>query len=228
MNQIYCISGLGADERIFSKLTLSGVALTPLQWIRPEKDEPIEAYARRMTAQVQVAATSQTPALANSHSGQPSPILMGVSFGGMMALEIAKYYPAAKVILLSSVKCRKELPGWMRLAGNLGLNRLIPHHTPRWTRLESDFLGTESEEEVQLVREFMKTADPIYLRWALGQVINWQNNWQPASLAHIHGTNDKTFPLKNINATHVVPGGGHFMVMNRAKEVSTLIESILA
>lgn len=210
INPIYCISGLGADERVFSKLTLPGRQLVPLQWIRPQKEEGIEAYAARMVSQID----------------SPSPVLMGVSFGGMMALEMAKSVPGAKVILISSVKCRQELPGWMRLSGNLGLIKLLPRNPPRWSRLESNFLGTETPQEVQLVREFMKTADPVYLRWALGQVINWQNEWQPAACYHIHGTNDRTFPLKHIRATHIVPGGGHFMVMNRAAEVSTILESL--
>jgi pimeloyl-ACP methyl ester carboxylesterase len=211
MNQLHCISGLGADERIFSKLKIPEAVLTPLRWITPQKEERIEDYARRMTGQVQI----------------QQPILLGVSFGGMMALEMAKLCPGAKVILISSVKSRKELPGWMKLAGRLGLNKLLPRNPPRWSRLESDFLGTETEEEVQLVQEFMKTADPVYLRWALGQVINWRNEWQPSSAYHIHGSNDRTFPLKNIKATHVVPGAGHFMIMNRAKEVSEIIRSIL-
>jgi pimeloyl-ACP methyl ester carboxylesterase len=239
MNPIYCISGLGADERIFSKLTLPGVSLTPLQWICPEKEEDIEAYAKRMTNQVPSHPTSRLPSAAISEvpANQPadqqglpaqSPIFLGVSFGGMMALEMAKFYPEAKVILISSVKCRKELPGWMRLAGNLHLNKLLPLKPPRWDRLETDFLGTETAEERQLVRQFSNTSDPVYLRWALGQVINWQNQWQPASCFHIHGSNDKTFPLKNIRATHVIDGGGHFMVMNRAKETSAIIETILS
>lgn len=239
---IYCISGLGADERIFSKLTLPGVTLIPLQWIQPQKEECIEAYAKRMTAQLPLHPGSQPhshPANQdppNQPADQPGlldqplsyPILMGVSFGGMMALEMAKFFPEAKVILISSVKSRKELPGWMRLAGNLRLNRLLPLRPPRWDRLETDFLGTETAEERQLVREFSNTSDPVYLRWALGQVINWRNEWQPSACYHLHGTNDKTFPYKNIRATHLIAGGGHFMVMNRAKEVSTILESILA
>ncbi|HEX9513251.1 MAG TPA: alpha/beta hydrolase [Puia sp.] len=226
MNPIYCISGLGADERIFSKLILPGVLLTPLQWIQPQKEERIEAYAKRMTSQLHSHPISQDPS--NQRAHQPQPIFIGVSFGGMMALEMAKFYPGAKVILISSVKSREELPGWMKLAGNLRLNRLLPLKPPRWDRLETDFLGTETEEERQLVRQFSNSSDPVYLRWALGQVINWQNEWQPASLSHIHGSNDKTFPCKNIRATHIIPGGGHFMVMNRAGEVSRILESLLA
>jgi pimeloyl-ACP methyl ester carboxylesterase len=211
MQQLHCISGLGADERIFSKLTIPGAVLTPLQWILPQKEERIEDYAGRMAGQV--------------HTDHP--IFLGVSFGGMMALEMARLRPGAKVIIVSSVKTRKELPGWMKLSGRLGLNKLLPGNPPRWARLENDFLGTETAEERVLVREFMKTADPVYLRWAIGQVINWRNEWLPSSLHHIHGSNDRTFPLKNIMATNIVPGGGHFMIMNRAKEVSTIIGSII-
>jgi pimeloyl-ACP methyl ester carboxylesterase len=212
MQQLHCISGLGADQRIFSKLTIPGAVLTPLQWILPQKGERIEDYAGRMASQVHI----------------DRPVFLGVSFGGMMALEMAKLCPGAKVILVSSVKSRRELPGWMKIAGRLGLNKLLPRNPPRWARLEDDFLGTETVEERLLVREFMKTADPVYLRWAIGQVINWRNEWLAPSLYHIHGSNDRTFPLKNIGATHIVPGGGHFMIMNRAKEVSMIIGSIIS
>ncbi len=211
MPQLHCISGLGADERIFSRLAIPGAELIPLQWIQPQKGEPIGDYAGRMAGQV--------------HTDRP--IFLGVSFGGMMALEMAKLYSGAKVIIVSSVKSHKELPGWMKLSGRLGLNKLLPRHPPRLARLEDDFLGTETEEERLLVRAFMKTADPVYLRWAIGQVVNWRNEWRPSFLYHLHGSNDRTFPLKNIHATHIIPGAGHFMIMNRAKEVSGIIGTLI-
>src|ERR1044071_3731439 len=97
---IYCISGLGADEKIFAKLQLEGYELKHIPWLIPERTETIDAYARRMAASIK----------------EDDPILIGVSFGGMIAIEIARQRPVQKLILISSIKCVAELPRWMRIA----------------------------------------------------------------------------------------------------------------
>jgi len=211
MKKIYCISGLGSDERIFSRLSIPGRSLVHLKWITPLKEEPIGEYAERMARQI----TTEDP------------VILGVSFGGMMAIEIARIIPRARVFLVSSVKSRKELPEWMKLSGSLKLNKLIPSKRGIWVHLGgNNFLGAESEEEIRLCDEYRRTVDPAYLRWAVGQVINWKNDWQPSQVYHLHGSKDKIFPLKKVSASHVIPGGGHFMIMNRAKEVSEIISQL--
>ncbi|MBS1917064.1 MAG: alpha/beta hydrolase [Bacteroidetes bacterium] len=213
MEDIYCISGLGADERIFDKLSIPNAKLHFIKWLTPENNEPIEVYAKRISKQV----VSQNP------------LLMGVSFGGMMAVEISKHIPVKKTILISSVKSRKELPQWMKITGNLRLNKLAPSKQQGWMGpIENYFLGADGEEEKRMAKDFRKNIDPIYLHWAIDKVVNWQNNEIPSALFHLHGTSDKTFPIKNIRATHIVEGGNHFMVMNRASEVSGVLEKIVS
>jgi pimeloyl-ACP methyl ester carboxylesterase len=214
--QVYCISGLGADQRVFSKLSVPGLRFIYLEWLTPSKGESIGSYAKRMCGQLDAPHVGPAPA--------GPPVLMGVSFGGMMAIEMAKYIPGAKVILISSVASRKELPAGTKLAAALGLYRLIPARPGAWMRSISNyFLGAEGEEEFRLSNEFIENVDPVYLRWAIKQIIRWKNEWQPPVLYHIHGSKDRTFPLNRVAATHVVKGGGHFMVMNRAEEVNALL-----
>src|SRR5205814_5443257 len=102
MKKIYCISGLGADEKAFAKLHVQGYQLVHLPWLIPVKDETIDEYAERMSRNI------------TDHN----PVIMGLSFGGIMGIEIAKKLIAVeKVILISSVKSFKEIPAWMKLAG---------------------------------------------------------------------------------------------------------------
>jgi pimeloyl-ACP methyl ester carboxylesterase len=209
--QVYCISGLGADERIFSKLDVPGTCFRHLHWLQPEKDEDIGHYASRMISRVPV----------------PDPVLLGVSFGGMMAVEMAKHAPGATVILVSSVKSRQELPPWMRFFSKLNLGNSLPDKPWRLPRLENHFLGVETAEELALANEFRMHVDPVYLNWALAQVMNWPNDWQPSSLYHIHGSKDRMFPIKYLQPTHTIPGGGHFMIMNRAAEINGILTKIL-
>lgn len=208
---IYCISGLGADERIFSRLRVPGVRLHYLPWLIPHSDESIEAYALRMKAGID----------------GDRPILLGVSFGGMMAIEIAKYSIAATVILVSSIGHRQSLPRWMSICGRLGLNRLMsarPGKGLRW--LENYYLGVETAEDANLAEQFRRKADPHYLYWAVDQILNWKNEWLPERFYHLHGNRDKIFPLRRVKATHVVAGGGHFMVNNRSEILSGILGRI--
>jgi len=212
MKKIYCISGLGADESVFNKLKIHGVVLQYLKWLMPEKNETIENYSSRMSLQIE----------------DENPVLMGVSFGGIMAIEIAKQKKTQKIILISSVKSQKELPSWMRFCGKLNLNFLMPARSPKWfDPIADNYLGTINADEKLLAKNFREAISPVYLHWAVDKVIKWKNTTQPSIIYHIHGTNDKTFPIKNIQPTHIIKNGGHFMVMNKADEISAIIESII-
>jgi pimeloyl-ACP methyl ester carboxylesterase len=212
MKKIYCISGLGADETVFDKLKIRGIVLQYLKWLIPEKNETIENYSSRMSLQIK----------------DENPVLMGVSFGGMMAIEIAKQKQTKKIILISSVKSQKELPPWMRFCGKLNLNLLMPARSPKWfSPIADNYLGVANADEKLLAKNFRKAVSPVYLHWAVDKVIKWQNVIQPTTIYHIHGTLDKTFPIKNIQPTHIIKNGGHFMVMNKADEISAIIESII-
>lgn len=117
----------------------------------------------------------------------------------------------------------------MKISGHIRLNKLAPSKQQNWmTPIENYFLGADGEDEKRIAREFRKNIDPVYLHWAIDKVVNWQNEVLPDSLFHLHGTSDKTFPIKNINATHVIDGGNHFMVMNKAREVSGILEKIIS
>ncbi len=212
MKTIYCISGLGADERTFSKLKIDGFHLRVIQWLLPDADETIQHYAERMRAGIK----------------EENPILMGLSFGGMVCTEIAKQIPVKKIILISSIKSSKELPFWMRTVASLRLNKIVPLKSSRLTQpIQNKMLGVTSDEEKALVAGFRRDVDLPYTNWAVNQAINWKNDWQHPDICHIHGDKDFMFPIKNIKATFTIKKGGHLMIMNRAAEVSDCINAAL-
>ena len=178
----------------------------------PERDETIQEYAKRMREAIT----------------EENPTLMGLSFGGMVCTEIAKQIQVQKIILISSIKSSKELPIWMKTVAMLKLNKIIPLKSTRLTQpIQNKMLGIQSEEEKDLVASLRRAVDLPYTKWAVQQAINWKNDWQHPNIYHIHGDNDLMFPIKNIVATYTIKNGGHFMIMNRAAEVSTCINSIL-
>ena len=179
----------------------------------PEPDETIEDYATRMRAGIT----------------EENPILMGLSFGGMICTEIAKQIPVSKIIIISSIKSSKELPRWMRTVAILKLNKIVPLKSTRLTQpIQNKMLGIQSEEEKTLVASLRQEVDLPYTNWAVHQAINWKNDWRHPNIFHIHGDNDFMFPIKNIKADYTIKNAGHFMIMNRAAEVSVCINTILS
>lgn len=212
MSHIYGISGFGADERVYSKLDFANHTFHFIPWLNPLKRENIGCYAKRMTEKIKHA----------------NPILLGLSFGGMMSVEISKIISTEKIILISSVKTFHEIPLWMRLSAKLDLDRIIPLKSFSLIEpIENYNLGIETEEELKLVQEYRKKIGQQYTNWATHQIINWKNEWRPANLFHIHGGRDHIFPLKNIKADYVIEDGGHFMIMNRSEKVNNILTTIL-
>ncbi len=108
--ELYIFSGLGADERVFQRLDFPGFSTTFIKWIVPQDKETIENYATRLLDQITTT----------------NPTLIGLSFGGLIAVEVAKQIDTEKVILIASAKTKKEIPFYYRFAGQLGLQKLLP------------------------------------------------------------------------------------------------------
>ena len=69
--------------------------------------------------------------------------------------------------------------------------------------------------------------DPHFLKWALHKVVVWRNQEVPDNLVHVHGKSDRIFPFRFVNPDYTVDNSGHLMVMNRAEEVSDLLEQLI-
>jgi esterase/lipase len=212
MKHIYCISGLGADEKMFSKVQFPQHEIHFIKWILPEKNESIDAYAQRLTKQIH----------------HQNPILIGLSFGGIMCIEIARQIETDLVIIISSIKSGNEMPLWMRLSGKLKLNRLFPMRSYKITRPFQDYnLGITTKEEREMVYDYRKNINTVYSNWAVNTILNWENKSAPKKLYHIHGDMDRIFSIKKIKPDYTIHKGGHLMILNKSDEVNQCINSIL-
>ena len=211
-NIIYCLSGLGADERLFSRLHLPGYKLRALHWTKYKPIDNLVSYAYRMSEQIQEA----------------NPMILGVSFGGMLAVEIAKKLKASKVLLVSSLLSANDLPFYYRWAKDLALTSLIPGDlicSP--TELTDYLFGVEGEEDKALLHDYLIKADPAFIKWALKSILEWENDEFPTGVIHIHGTSDRVIPIPD-HVHFKVEEGGHMMVFNKAEEISVLLMKALS
>jgi len=211
----YFISGLGADKRIFSKLKLSEkINIIHIDWIKPNKNEALEVYAERLS---RIIDTSQPFALA------------GVSFGGMIAVEIAKILTPTMTVIISSTMISSQLPELYRFTAKLGLLKLIPAKLLKSSNklTQNYYFGTRSGTEKALLSKIIKDTDPHFLKWAIGSILGWKNKIRPENIYHIHGTKDKILYSKTAKPDFVIENGTHFMVYQNAAEISDIISELI-
>ncbi len=207
---VYLIPGLGADGRIFAGLEL-GQPTQIIDWLVPTADELLSAYAGRLAAII----PAEEPCA-----------LVGVSFGGIIALEIAQLRPLAQVILVSSVAQPTQLPQLVRLARTTGLHRLLPFWAAGLMQgLMSWLFGVKTPAHRQLLRQILRDTDPFFARWAVQQLVRWPGVARVSS-QRIHGSHDRLLPLLG-PVDYVVEGGGHLMILTHASEVGAVLAQYL-
>jgi pimeloyl-ACP methyl ester carboxylesterase len=210
--EIIVFSGLGADESVFHKLDFTGYKVTYIKWIIPKSTETIEQYASRLVEQISPIA----------------PILLGLSFGGIIAIEVAKQIKTQKVILISSAKTKHEIPFYYRWTGYINLHRLLPIGIMKKTNFITYwFFGVSSITEKSLLKVILENTDPTFLKWAIDKIAKWKNEIKLENCFHIHGSNDKLLPIAFIKPDFLIENGGHFMVLNRADEINIFIQKKL-
>src|SRR5690606_16901287 len=176
MPKIYIFSGLGVDQRVFDKINFDGFNVEFIDWILPLKSEVIENYAKRISQKII----------------EKDVTLVGLSFGGMMAVEVAKIIPVRKIILIASIKTKFELPLLYRIAGKLRLHKFIPSTAYKWNHfLTYWFFGIETKEEKKLLRKILKDTDNNFLRWVINEIVCWKNIDVPTNYVHIQLTKDR-------------------------------------
>ncbi|MDJ0366764.1 alpha/beta hydrolase [Hymenobacter sp. H14-R3] len=209
----YLIPGLGADERVFRRLRLSGPAQV-LPWLPHQSPtEPLPHYAARLAERVPLA--------------QPC-WLVGVSFGGLLAQEIGRLRPLARVVLISSLGRPHDLPLLLRLVGTTGLHHLLPFGLLRWLpRVAQWFFGARGGTEYRLLRQILRDTDPGFARWATAQLLGWRGPGLPGAV-RLHGTHDRLLPAGRARIDYPVPGAGHFLIVSHAARVSQVLNELAA
>ena len=161
--QLILLPGLGADHRLLEPQRAAFPQLVVPPWIPPRKRESLPQYAARMAETV-------TP------SRDAPLILGGVSFGGMLAYEMARHLKPDAVVLIASCRTRKSLrpiyaPGRWLLP-------LVPVQAWGVAKLLSGpVLRVKHRRSVakrELLIAMFKDADSRFMHWILQAILRWQ------------------------------------------------------
>lgn len=211
---VYFMPGLAASPAIFERIKLdeSIFEICLLEWEIPQPKESLSDYALRISKNIK----------------HKNPVLIGVSFGGILVQEIAKHIEARKVIIISSVRSNAEFPRRMKIGKTTKAYKLIPMKLIlNIENLAKYSFGEKVNKRIKLYEKFLAVRDLKYLQWAVESVILWDRNEIDPKVIHIHGDHDDVFPIKYINSCIVVKGGTHIMILNKYKWLNENLPSII-
>jgi len=200
---LYCVPGMAANVSIFENLNLpEHYQVHFIPWEIPLKGETLQDYAQRLCSKVT----------------EPNPILMGVSFGGIVIQEMSKFLKIKQLIVVSSVKTNLELPKRFKVAQVTKVHKLFPTGlVEKVSDWEQFFFNEKLKKMGKLYNKYLTITDKYYLDWSIDNIINWQQTEPIANTIHIHGESDAVFPIKNIKNCIKIPKATHAMIVYKTK-----------
>ena len=196
--------GMAASPAIFEyiKLPTEKFEFHYLEWSIPEKGISLFQYAESMCSKVKHA----------------NVVLLGVSLGGLLVQEMANYISVRKIIIVSSVKTKYELPKRMLFARYTKVHKLLPTGLVNNVELLAKYaFGETATKRLSLYERYLSVRDKSYIDWCIDQLVNWKQEIPKDHLVHIQGEKDAVFPIANITDCIHVVNGTHTMIIHRAK-----------
>lgn len=206
---IYAIPGLGTTHELFRNLSIPGHEIKVLTWPEAKGHKTLAEFARAFISQIDVSSPF---------------VLAGVSFGGMLCIELAAVLNPRKTILISSCKNRKEFPPPLRFLRRARLYKLYSDDGLRkLAKKLRAYLGFRKEDE-QLFFQMIDAMSPSYFTHCIPLIINWTREKNDvANLIHLHGTKDLVLPHLHIRNYIPVKNGSHAMVLYEHASINSIL-----
>ena len=207
------LPGMGADDRLFApQREAFGEQLVVPKWIAPLENDTIATYAQRLAEKVD--------------PKQPC-FVGGASFGGFVAMEMARHLQTVAIFLIGSVRSSNELPPSLRALRPI---RKLLVATPLETLAKAAATTARistGNARGGVIAQFAH-ADALFIRWACEAVLTW--NQTPSDpvprkvpVFQIHGASDTILPARFTRPTKLVKGGGHVLSLTHSRQVNRFL-----
>ena len=215
ITHIYLMPGMAANPTIFENIVLpeDRYKIHWLEWKIPNQNETLQAYAKRMSEEIK----------------HDNSVLLGVSFGGMLAQEMSRFVILKKLFVVSSVKSHHELPKRLKLLKYTKAYKILP---TQWIGnmdlLAKYAFGETIKKRVELYKKYLSFNDKVYLDWSIKQIVCWEQDKPHPDAIYIHGDKDLVFPHSCLGDCIIIKGGTHIMILNKYKWFNENLPKLIA
>jgi pimeloyl-ACP methyl ester carboxylesterase len=205
------IPGLGVDGRLFDpQRSLPFDIITPVM-PDPLPFESIAHYAWRLTRDIEP---------------RKNLWLGGMSFGGMLALEAARYLKPRGVFLIASTRFGSNhalLFRWLAYFTSSISTRMIRkllYTAPLLVRI----VGRPNREQRKLLLKLVDDAHLSVTRWGARAAMNYVYTGElRCPIYQIHGEIDRLVPVQNVTPDAIVKDAGHVVNVTQAQAVNNFL-----
>ena len=209
----YFFPGMGVSSKMYYHQSALPFEKVFFDWMKPLQGENLVSYASRYIEKIDL--TKEVN-------------LVGTSFGGVVAIELAKQIKTKKVVIISSMKNNEQLHFVLKIFRYIPLYKLMPAKKPPLNRkIISKMFGITTEKDLDFFINMVSEFDFKYIKWCVGQLIRWKNKEILPNVVSIIGDKDLLFQSNMNNADIVIKGGTHYMVIERFRTVNKHLIDVL-
>jgi len=222
--RIVLFPGLGADPRMFGRQKrVFGDDLECPGWLTPNTDETFDTYTNRWAKRLE------------PEPGDDRPLFLGgVSFGGMVAMGMARHLSPTAVILIGSCRSRHaKPPRWQtaRRIGDMIPDRLLGRRVLAAAALWVSVLDRLDSEHRALLMSMAADSDPNLVRWSGHACAQWDLDSADMpgfpAVHQVHGRLDAIIPLHPGDPDVVIPDGRHLIHFSHPHTVNRFIMGVV-
>ncbi len=211
---IYLFPGQGSDKRIFDSLSFdTSFVIRYIEYSTPEKGTTLPQYAKILSNQIDTS---------NEF------ILIGVSLGGMICVELCEMINPKKAIIISSAKNRSELPFRYKFQRVFPIYKVF---SARFLLFGAKFLQPivepDRKKNKATFKSMLAQKNPKYIKRTIEMIIKWDRELYSNKVVHIHGDNDHTLPIRRINCDYRINHGSHMMTLTRFEIINEVLNKEL-
>ncbi len=220
--------GMAADSRLFAPQRALPFPVVAIDWPSPQAGEALPAYARRVAGGIDWPTRF---------------VIGGVSFGGMVAAELAAAAesdpPAIPrplgLVLIASALTGRAVPGAYRFVN--ALTRAVPDQlisfSAGFSRQFLNVFGHLGSDDRELMADMLRQTSVTDIRCWADMIMHWDGP-APSGCPRlwIHGEQDLVIPLAQVRRAGfepdvIVPGGGHLLSYTDPASVNAPIEAFV-
>jgi pimeloyl-ACP methyl ester carboxylesterase len=212
--RVVLFSGMAADDRLFRSIRIPEAEIVTPDHAEPKRGETLTQYAAR---------------IADGLSIQADDIIGGISFGGMLAGEIARQRQVAGLILLGSCLRPDRLPRSYRWIERLGC--FIPDFAltcRSWPPLLRWRFAPLTRDAETCLLEMSRSYPTAQIRAFGRMIMGWAGvDHVSCPVLSIHGDSDRIIPLKSAAPDLIFKDAGHAFTLTHADKTTSAIREFL-